>query len=147
MQLIDPTSRTEAALLLRRLASGRITNDDFDDRYPRRSPDLGVVAIGELAWTLYSDLGTYRLVGVNALSSADRRLVARCVLFLHSGLPYSWPPFQKKPMLSRLRGLFSARRHATEKALQATIDFEIWPFASAADITRAAHVPNVLTAV
>jgi hypothetical protein len=147
VQVIDPTLRTEAALLLRRLASGRITNDDFDDRYPRRSLDPGVVAIGELAWTLYSDLRTYRLVGVNALSSEDRRLVARCVLFLHSGLEYSWPPFQKTPFPSSLRELFSVMRHVTAKAPDATIDFEIWPFASAADITRAAHVPNFLTAV
>jgi len=114
--MIDPTSRTEAALLLRRLASGRITNDDFDERYPRRSPDPGVVAVGEVAWTLYSDLRTYRLVGSKALSSADRRLVARCVLFLHSGLPYSWLPFRKTPFLSGVRRLFRAKRHVTEDA-------------------------------
>jgi hypothetical protein len=87
LRMIDPRSRTEAALLLRRFASGRITNDDFDERYPRRSPDPGVVAVGGVAWTLYSDLRTYRLVGQKALSSTDRRLVARCMVFLHSGLP------------------------------------------------------------
>jgi hypothetical protein len=141
--MVDVESRTNAALLLRRLASGRLTNDEFDEWYPEWSKDRGVGKVWEFGWSLYSDYFTYRLLGRHALSAKARRIVARCVLFLHSGLEYAWPDPPRKRLGEELRQFFtlglwrSGYRQAMEEWRQ-SIDVEAWPFASVADVRRAA---------
>ena len=64
--MVDVEGRKLGALLLRRLASGRITNDEFDEAFPF-SDDAGLRAVSDFGWSLYSDFDTYRLVGRHAL--------------------------------------------------------------------------------
>ncbi len=52
--MVDRASRHRLAELLRQLVAGRITNDEFEDRVPRDSPDPGIEAVlGDGAWFLY----------------------------------------------------------------------------------------------
>ena len=84
-------ARNRFAELLRQLASGRLTNDEFDDAYEPRTRDHVVDELFRFAWTFYDDLYEHRLRGSHRLSPRQRRVFARCVLFLRSGLPYEWP--------------------------------------------------------
>jgi hypothetical protein len=116
--MIDREGRDRLALGLRRLASGQLTNHEFDDDYFERfftSAEAGKcecgyslagltsgicpecaratrdAALGEIAtfgWTLYSDTRRYRLRGRHKLPRIARAAVARCVLFLGSDLEY-----------------------------------------------------------
>lgn len=90
--MIDREGRDRLALALRRLAAGRITNDEFDDEaFARYSHDTDDPALAELAtfgWLHYSDLRPYRLRGRHALSPEARKGVARAVLFLKTGQEY-----------------------------------------------------------
>ncbi|HEV2704150.1 MAG TPA: hypothetical protein VGV09_21175 [Steroidobacteraceae bacterium] len=92
---VDPAARRSLAEGLRHLATGWITNDEFEDRYARAaagSRDKGVRAVfWQGAWLLYSDFGTERFTDQDRLPRASRRHIARWILFLKSTLPYEWP--------------------------------------------------------
>ena len=89
--MIDRAARDRAALLLRRFAAGRLTNDDFVDAFPSSKTDPALRAVDQRAWALYDDFRTHRLTGRHALAPAGRREVARWVLFLQSDVEYTWP--------------------------------------------------------
>jgi hypothetical protein len=146
---IDITSRRAAASLLRQFASGRLTNDEFEDRWPD-SPDPALCAVREAAWFLYSDLRAYRLDGANRLPFAVRRQVARWVLFLHSDLPYEWPVATRTEKLVRsIAGLLtmSVATRLWKTARQVAEDAEVWPFFRRVDYRRALRVPRLLRRV
>jgi hypothetical protein len=75
--MIDRVARARAALLLRRFACSRLTNDDFVENFPRSTVDPALRAVEERAWGLYDDLHTHRLTGRYALTAAGMREVAR----------------------------------------------------------------------
>ena len=146
--MIDVEGRKLGALLLRRLASGRITNDEWDEAFPS-SGDAGLRAVEDFGWSLYSDFDTYRLVGRHALSPELRLIVARCVLFLHSGREYAWP--ERPRLLPALGWLLSLgmRRSQNDVAFEAwqlEIDWQVWPFESSADLAAAVRRPPFFTA-
>jgi hypothetical protein len=92
--MVDRDLRQHLSQDLRRLVTGRMTNDDFDDAYDERyrgSHDAAVDQIAKFGWSLYSDDFPYRLRGRHALDDATRRTAARCVLLLRTGLDYQWP--------------------------------------------------------
>jgi hypothetical protein len=143
MRMVDLESRMNAGLLLRRLASGRLTNDEFDEAYPSWSRDRGVRNISEFAWSLYSDYHTHRLLGRHALTPETRRIAARCVLFLHSGVEYEWPDPPRIRLGAELRqfltlGLWPSGYRRAFDEWQKSIDTQLWPFASATDVQQAA---------
>jgi hypothetical protein len=142
----DATSRRAAAELVRQLASGRLTNDEFEARWPA-SADPALSGVRDAAWFLYSDLRTYRLTGADRLPFPIRRQVARWVLFLHSDLPYEWPVESRAAKLARsIAGLLTigvaTRRWKT--ALQVSEDADVWPFFRRVDYRRALRVPRLL---
>jgi hypothetical protein len=92
--VIDRVGRSRLALQLRRLASGRLTNAEFDSVRLDSSQDEALVALGDAGWSLYDDSLVYRLRGRRALAPDTLEAVARCVLFLDSDLPYEWPPLR-----------------------------------------------------
>jgi len=89
--MVDKDARRQAGELLRHFVAGQITNDQFEDRFPRRSDDAAVTEVASAAWFLYDDLRRHRLVGKDRLSSEARRQVVIWVLFLHTDLEYEWP--------------------------------------------------------
>ncbi|MDR2690346.1 MAG: hypothetical protein LBB76_11400 [Azoarcus sp.] len=95
--MIDRESRDALAQALRHYVAGLITNDDLDDIVvtvlcDARS-DRGVVAVAEMAWTLYDDLHKHRATGKHALDKEGRHEVARWIAFLYSDEEYFWPEF------------------------------------------------------
>jgi len=77
--------------LARRLAIGRITNEEFEDRRPT-SKDVALFEVYFYGlWPLYDDFAEHKLLGRWALTQEGRAWVARIVLFLRSGFPYRYP--------------------------------------------------------
>lgn len=93
--MIDHEKRRKLSQAIRRLATGQMTNKDFDDLYYEEyesSEDHAVQAIAEYCYSLYSSdtLIPYCLRGRHRVASDVRRTVCRCVLFLRSDLEYEW---------------------------------------------------------
>lgn len=135
-------------LLLRRLVAGRITNDEFEDALPLRSPDP---AISEIflygVWGCYSDLREHRLVGRQRLPRAARREIARFILFLKSDLEYEWPRQRLWErflwMVAGLLTLGLAGRFYW-RWLGRRGDVGVWPFIREDDLDRAMRHPCYL---
>src|SRR5947208_16111071 len=89
--MIDRAGRDALSVQLRRLASGRLTNAQFDGVRLDRAEDEALVAIGDAGWSLYDDFFVYRLRGRRALKPETLDAVARCILFFDSDLTYEWP--------------------------------------------------------
>lgn len=139
-------TRSAVAALLRHFASGRLTNDEFEERWPV-STDPALSAVREAAWFLYSDLRTYRLVGADRLPFPIRRQVARWVLFLHSDLAYEWPVESRAVKLARsIAGLLTmgVAKRVWKTALEVSADAEVWPFFRRVDYRRALRAPRLL---
>jgi hypothetical protein len=147
--MVSRTERDALALAIRRLASGRTTNDDFDDQYPARSQDPAVTAVSWAGWSLYSDNRNYRLKGRNSLSAETMQAVARCVLFLHSGHEYEWPAEPKRGFLGVVVAFLSwgwvdTRKWSGWPEWKAAGDFTVWPFLREADFEKARQHPRYL---
>jgi hypothetical protein len=108
--MVDGELRSDLSQDIRRLGTGRMTNDAFDDRYYEvyeRSDDRAVNEIAGFCYSLYSSdlLFPMRLRGLNALDAETKRTIARCVLFLRTGNEYGWPPFPDNLVARILAGL------------------------------------------
>jgi len=58
--MIDRIARRQAAELLRHFAAGQITNDQFEDQFPKVSGDAAVGTMGSQAWfrtTTFESIG------------------------------------------------------------------------------------------
>lgn len=136
---LDFPARRAVATLLRHFASGRMTNDEFESRWPR-SDDAAVRVIGAAAWHLYDDIREYRLTGPDRLSFQARRAVARCVLFLHGDLPYEWPEASRAEKLAyAIAGLLTlgVATRFWKSRLDLADDADVWPFFRRTDYRRA----------
>ena len=130
--MVERRDRDLLALQLRRLASGRITNDEFECSVPWHSADRGVTEILWSAWTLYSDIRTHRLVGRDALTAVQRRQIARAVVFLHSNAEYAWPHWPVPNVLRDVAAWLTGGRIASSRtrrlAWERTGESSLWPF-------------------
>lgn len=83
--------RRRYARLLRALATGRLTNDEYeaavDDAIDLKI-DKAITKIHHMAWLLYNDTFEHRLRGPWALDRKTRRIVAAWLLFLYSDLEF-----------------------------------------------------------
>lgn len=147
--MIDRTARDRLAEALRALASGLISNDEFEDsRLPYSKHDI---AIREIffrgAWMLYSDTHKYRLIGKFKLDDATKSEVARWALFLKTDLPYEWKACSAPQTL----GMFMANIFTLGMAnrffiphFEAQGDVGVWPFIRKADYEAALRNPPYL---
>lgn len=88
----DRAARNRLAEAVRQLASGAITNDQFEDRYcALGNADHASDEIFEFAYSFYDDFYTHRLRGSHRPSRLQRRVWANCVLFLRTDIEYQWP--------------------------------------------------------
>ncbi|MEO8484384.1 MAG: hypothetical protein ABI634_19410 [Acidobacteriota bacterium] len=139
---IDRGGRDRLAAGIRHLASGAVTNLEFEDRAEFDSPDPAIQAVfWGGPWQLYSDFRSYRLRGPDRLPNSVRREAARWILFLKTDLPYEWPPARRG-----LRGLaYSIAWLAGSLATAGLIrvwakrsyaqlgDISVWPFIHRSD--------------
>ncbi|MHC4638900.1 MAG: hypothetical protein ACYTBP_07240 [Planctomycetota bacterium] len=90
--MVDRKARDKTIRLIRDFASGKITNDEFEDNLPEDSKDDAVFNMwSEAIWFCYDDMSTHKLEGDYALSKEVKKLFARMILFLKSDLKYEWP--------------------------------------------------------
>lgn len=138
--MIDRAARDALALDLRRLACGRITNDEFEGTFAP-SEDRAIASIHEGAWLLYGDMTEHHLTGRDALTPDAKRWVARCILFLRSDVEYAWP----EPLISatylfrRLGNLLTlglCRRWIYPAPVVPEGHSEAWPFFTRIQLRR-----------
>jgi len=55
----------------------------------------------ELCWGLYDDTRNHKLEKSNAVTKDALKIIARCILFLHSDKEYEWPYFNTNNPLLR----------------------------------------------
>ncbi len=164
-RVTSQADRNRMAELLRQLASGRITNDQFEDSLPARMADAEW-AVFHAAWCCFDDFHEHRLRGAHRLTPLERQLFARCVLFLRSGIPYEWPKNLehrvgvdptadkeesvpcRRSLSAHIAKLFTHRRCDDDsndmKAKFRMIDDRIWPFYRRADLNAALQNPPYL---
>lgn len=145
--MTDRRNREKLAEALRHLATGQISNDEYEDRTELRSSDIAVGEIWRAGWGMYSDLRTHRLTGKDALTAETKEVIARCILFLHSDLPWEWPTRSFGATL-----LFAAAstctlgllRRREERKYRGAGEFAVWPFFRRADYETALRTPKLL---
>jgi hypothetical protein len=138
--MVDMKSRMVAAELIEEFATGRITNDEFDEQYPR-SDDRAVQTIGNSMWFFWDDRFTHRLEGKFELTDQQRDLFARFIAFLQTDLEYTGPVVGAS-VLDRLKSSWK-RIVGKEELPSARGDASDpwWPFSSEEQYKR--YVPNV----
>lgn len=149
--MIDHERRKKLAFHLRQLSVGLITNDDFEeaimddvsdgwlpDQYYRSKQsksdieDPIIRPMLELCWGLYDDTRQYKLRKYDQLSEETLKIIARCILFLHSDKEYEWPYFNtSNPLLQfslqdLVLSLITLGRHYRNKKKEQLISFEEW---------------------
>jgi hypothetical protein len=155
--------RDQMAEAMRQLASGLITNDEFDRRYDLLPSSDEVCELYLFAWGFYNDTHTHRLRGKHRLSKLQRQVFARCALFLRSGLPYQYD--RKAKWLWAKQGgsginvftwlllwcnpraveIMAVRAERQERyGSDEVIDDRIWPFRSRADLELAKQTCHLL---
>jgi hypothetical protein len=141
--MIDRLARDALSRAIRRLAAGRVTNDEFEDQLPqvvRHSRDPGVRAIWSAAWFLYDDQSEHRLEGAHALGRQGRRAVARWIVFLKSNEEYRWrdlSPWTRFLLLPIQILSFGLVGRALDRLRNRQGDSGVWPFIGRADLARA----------
>ena len=158
--MIDTDRRKKLAFHLRHLSVGLISNDDFEynlmedvtngwlpEQYYRakdaKFDDEIIQPMLELCWGLYDDTRNHKLKGSDKLSEESLKVIARCILFLHSDQEYKWPYFDtNNPLLKfsfkevvisilTLGQYYRDKRKEHHQAFlefQKLGNFDIWPF-------------------
>src|SRR5690606_5204388 len=129
--MIDSSARSQLAEAARALVAGRITNDEFERRVPS-STDPAIREIFDKGfWPQYGDLTEHLLVGDEKWVGEKREFAIRCILFLKSNLPYSWPAHSRLDtfwhFLANIVTLGTFGRLARQR-LEAIGDTDAWPF-------------------
>ena len=89
--MVDKQKRLEAARLIEDLLACRITNIQYDRRYPRSADDPALFAIYSMLWFAYSDIREHRMEGNHSLTVDGKRLAEQSVLFLKTDNEYHGP--------------------------------------------------------
>src|SRR4030095_14550474 len=90
MKMIDRRARRQAAEVIRHFLAGRITNEQFEDRYPS-SKDPVIWALDDTLWNFYDDFEEHTLSGKHAVPEELKRQMSRWLLFLYTEDEYCWP--------------------------------------------------------
>ncbi len=148
--MVDTFARRQAAEAVRHFLSGRITNEEFLNRYPH-SKDPVIRALGDTLWGFYDDLEEHTLGGRFAVPRVLRKQAVRWIMFLHTDEEYRWPrisapgmrAYYRPSWLGRLTG-FSKFIEKRSAAFMAHGDYDVWPFLRREDFERARRTPVLL---
>ena len=154
--MISPTDRLRrdrVIALLRAFAAGKLTNDEYEERYSAilaehekdKLKDRALHAVWEAMWFCYtdSDIEIHRLEGAHALNPAGKKALARCILFLQTNLPYEWkrdsilPPLEEMALGLLTLGWWNRR----QKKEVGNWD-DVWPFRRIEDFEKAKLEPR-----
>jgi hypothetical protein len=138
--MVDRRSRVIGATVLRDFIDGRITNDEFMEKFPR-STDPALNAILEFTWMQFSDLRVHKLAGHDAPTFGRRALLERCCVFLKTELEFEWP-LPKHPVAWGLLQIitFGLRFRRFDEEYKSKGEFEVWPFIRRSDYDIAAKI-------
>jgi hypothetical protein len=137
--MVNLEKRQIAKRLIERFLACEITNDGFDDAFPRDQGDPALDAIYSNLWAYYSENNTHKLAGKYALRADARELFQRCAAFLGTALEYEWPRYQwisPKYALLRMFG-FSKKINNDFERFKSSGNFQVRPFAREGDYRRA----------
>lgn len=156
MTTLDRDRRHKIAVLIRHLAAGLITNDEFEDSVETllegikdQEEHAFLWGTYSVAWCFYSDNRCYRLRGKDRLNKEERRSLARMILFLESGRTYKGPKVDafgsSTGCLLNLvtLGLFSLIAQPFDTELR-DINWDIWPYINPANFTADLRRPRLL---
>lgn len=87
----DDPDRILAANAIESFFWGDSTNDHLEMTYPVDSRDSAVMGILLFVSEFFDDFRTYRFKDLPSIRQPEIRTAERCLLFLRSGLEYSWP--------------------------------------------------------
>jgi len=158
--MVDRERRRKLAFHLRHLSVGLISNDDFEsnlmddvtngwlpEQYYRakeaKFDDQIIQPMLELCWGLYDDTRNHKLKGSDKLSAESLKIIARCILFLHSDQEYNWPYFDTNNPLLKFSfkevviSILTLGQYYRDKRKEHSLaymefqklgNFDIWPF-------------------
>jgi hypothetical protein len=130
--MVDKAKRLEAAKLIEDLLACRITNFQYDDRYPRSATDPALFAIYSRLWSAYSDVREHRMDGKHVLDGYGQAVAGQCILFLKTDNEYHGP--KKLVSLSApLKRVWYRLRRKSEPELIGPA----WPFDDAEQLDAA----------
>ena len=146
--MISRTDRNRLAENLRHLATGQITNREFEESCEQSViGSSGDPAISEiehrLVWPQYDDFHRHTLSGEHALTDGIRKDFARAILFLKTDLEYEWQ------IKRGIRGFINStfRIHPfcrTPPVLLEDGPVRYWPFYRKSDYLEALKNPRYL---
>ena len=140
--MVDTKNRIVAAELVREFAAGQLTNDDFDEQYPR-SEDRAIQNIGNVLWLSWDDRFTHRLEGEYQLTDQQRALFERCIAFLQTELEYTGPSVGGS-VLDAAKGAWKRLVGKEQRILiEGSLDAPWWPFATEEQYRQ--HGPKAVT--
>lgn len=127
--MVDRHARDIAAEALREFSETRISNREYERRYPISKDDPALWGIYQNIWFCYSDTSEHTLTGKHALTDEGRAVVKRCLLFLKSDLEFEWPATKLRLWYAFLRliGLGRIVNRSVTKEMSVG-DVEVWPF-------------------
>lgn len=146
--MVDNDRRKKLALHLRQLATGQISNDEFEERitedvtygwlpeqYYRakesKTDDPVIRPIWEFSWCLYNDTYNHKLTGNHKLSEDQTKEIARFILFLQSNLEYDWTyidltnPVIRFSFTDILKSVITLGQHYRDLNLKREEEFEL----------------------
>lgn len=147
--IVDQAARRNAAVLLKRVAIGRISKDKCESGFLdllSHTEDPVIYAMYRTVFDIGAD-SEQNLTGVFMRHSAMRHRLCRWILFLKTGLEYKWP---RERMAPGLRDLYNATFfdkmfnlddgiNRSNKHLFSQGDYDVWPFLRKADFVAAAR--------
>lgn len=145
--MVDIEKRNKLAEALRHLATGQISNDEFESRLMEevtdgylpeqfyRSKGINendpvIRPIVETAWGLYDDTRNHKLTDSDALSEYAKNEIARFILFLKSNQEYSWDyidlmhPIMRFSFKDMMQSIITFGKHYRDLKLTREQEFE-----------------------
>jgi hypothetical protein len=138
--MVNLEKRQIGRRLIERFLAGEITNDEFNDMFPRDDADPALDAIYSNLWCYYSETHSHKLGGKYSLRPDAKDLFRRCAAFLGSDLEYEWPDYRWVSPKYALFRLFGLSKRVNEQFERFTRhgSFEVWPFLREGDYRQVA---------
>jgi hypothetical protein len=148
--MIDRSVRNAVAEAMRHYLAGVSTNFALDDAlFDLKSSDPAIDAIRRQVWLIYDDLKEHRHEGTWQITTGQREIFIRSILFLKSDFEYQWPYVPgwyraTRPLIWLLTLGF------VSSVLDRQFEFRdidnVWPFRSSEEVQEAKNDPKYLAA-